>query len=136
MREQKYFLSSFELMRSVGECFGYFFSSNEDINLYEIPFPDATKIQVGCYSQFTEETPDIVYTDIYGMRDNPDEDPNGDFYVWKSEIDRESNWLELILTMDDLIKRMGDIHHTSVPKDPLSCDSEDNPKVLTLWMNS
>jgi hypothetical protein len=93
----------------------WFFKSEDvdNFNLGDIPFPDMTKLEYGCYSYFTEEEPDKRYT--YN-KDTGDftKDDNGDYLVFETEIRKGSSWFELIVKVTELMSRVKDWQHRGI----------------------
>ena len=74
-----------------------------NFNLWEIPFPQATKLEYSCTDYFTEEKPDrkFPYKDI-------------EFSVFEIELDKNTTWLELFGKTKKLLARVKDWQHHGI----------------------
>jgi hypothetical protein len=111
--------SKFEVIKQLNDewCRWDWFFKDEtffnNFNLWEIPFPQATKLKYGCYSYFTEEEPDKKYTYNEDTGDFT-KDENGDYLVFEIELDKNTTWLELFGKTKKLLARVKDWQHHGI----------------------
>ena len=103
---QEEFLRTYNLLN----VYGFFLDDFKLIDLKQIPYPNVRKLQYGLYSYFVDtdnfvfsDKPDKIFTDVYRTQENL----NGEYYVYETELVKDFTWEELVIKTDRLIRRSG-----------------------------
>jgi len=108
---QEEFLRTYNLLN----VYGFFLDDFKLIDLKQIPYPNVRKLQYGLYSYFVDtdnfvfsDKPDKIFTDVYRTQENL----NGEYYVYETELVKDFTWEELLIKTDGLIRRSGKTYDT------------------------
>ena len=108
---QEEFLRTYNLLN----VYHFFLDDFKLIDLKQIPYPNVRKLQYGLYSYFVDtdnfvfsDKPDKIFTDVFRTQ----EDLNGRYYVYETELVKDFTWEELLIKTDGLIRRSGKTYDT------------------------
>ena len=108
---QEEFLRTYNLLN----VYGFFLDDFKLIDFKQIPYPNVRKLQYGLYSYFVDtdnfvfsDKPDKIFTDVYRTQENL----NGEYYVYETELVKDFTWEELLIKTDGLIRRSGKTYDT------------------------
>lgn len=103
---QNEFIRTYHLLN----VYHFFLDDFKRIDLNKIPYPNVRKLEYGLYDIFVDtdnfvfsDKPDKIFTDVFRTQ----EDLNGRYYVYETELVKDFTWEELLIKTDRLIRRSG-----------------------------
>jgi hypothetical protein len=107
---QEEFLRTYKLLN----VYDFFLDDFKTIDFKQIPYSNVRKLEYGLYDTYVDrhfvfsDKPDKIFTDVYKTQ----EDLNGRYYVYETELVKDFTWEELLIKTDFLIRRSGKTYDT------------------------